>query len=1232
MKKIYLILFVFICLNFLNNVKAQVGDTLHPNRGVAMIWYGGQGNVDSRNDVVTVGQIVYFWRFFEPTEGNYQFADLDLQLQTLKSKGLKTTIQINGNRHPDYLYQVVPYLDGVELPTARDHLDGYGPPMYWHPVYKEKYTNLVNALAAHIKASPFKDVVLAVRHNINAIGTEHHFIPTTYRDTTLWTRKPTATWSNEWPWTAEKASEYKTWTIDLFIDAFNPLEDTKLFLRASAISGGDAKARHIEMVENGDLWIFETSSEPQPRGGKESQFQVFVDYAKSGKTYAYMESWSGADINPGDDSWVKTNRPITKEQFNYWTLLVDLHCGATWPAMRPEDIDYPTFRSHYEFATKYAGYIAAPKKTPGAWIAFREGDKLVGDYTFLMKRSSGDNSLPLYNVDNAPEGLWARQISQGNSMSLDFNPEFAGSLLNRQGVSFTVSYKDVGTDDFRVDAFGQSFTHTRTGTGTWLKFTKQIDVGETTNFQIFALNSPLTLHMAEVNRGGMSKRGDVDPPTAPGNLLLTDSTQTSCSLTWSASTDAVGVTGYMIYKNGELETTVTGTATTILGLNCATKYIFTVKSRDAAGNISESSNVVNATTLVCAYSDALYSENFDDNLAQGWIADSTDKWTVANGKYSTVRGGLYTSIFYGLKFKNYIFKADAYPHFQNDFGVIFDFIDKQNHYIMILDAEPKTARLVKIENGVSSTVATSTYNIGGYKQPNNIVIKNSGTDVLVTVNGTVVFNNIPITHSDSAMIGLWVERNPVDFDNIEVLKNFDTDTISPTRPTNLQVSNVNETSFDLFWDASSDNAGIAAYQVYRDNLPETVNQNNYLTINGLSCGKSYEFFIIAVDINNNLSDTSTVETFATSECSDVMPPTAPAGLTTSHIEQNSVHLNWLPSNDNVAVTAYNVYLNNLFETAFFSTDGTIYGLDCGTTYTITVKARDAAGNISDADTIEFTTVACIDDQSPSKPAGLSIKNRTQTSAEIQWVKSTDNIAVTGYNVFINGAFDTTVNDTSIIIDHLACGTTYHITLQAFDAEGNMSEESDVLVLVTSDCPDTLPPTAPTNLTVSNITQTGCELSWDASTDNLGVTEYDVLIDGTPDTTVTVTSVLFSNLECNTTYHFTVKAKDAAGNVSESSAIQEVTTNNCSVGVHKNLYNDHISIYPVPFKEELNIEFSGVNGQVVVILYNSLGVKMYSKPIHVTDKAVLTINNIIKPGFYYLQIEQNNRYYYFQVTK
>ncbi len=90
--------------------------------------------------------------------------------------------------------------------------------------------------------------------------------------------------------------------------------------------------------------------------------------------------------------------------------------------------------------------------------------------------------------------------------------------------------------------------------------------------------------------------GDSQPPTAPGNLTVTGHTSTSVSLSWSASTDNVGVTGYQVRRDGTVVATVTGTAYTVGGLSPATGYGFTVAARDAAGNVSAPSNAVTATT------------------------------------------------------------------------------------------------------------------------------------------------------------------------------------------------------------------------------------------------------------------------------------------------------------------------------------------------------------------------------------------------------------------------------------------------------------------------------------------------------------------------------------------------------------------------------------------------------------------------------------------------------------
>ncbi len=63
------------------------------------------------------------------------------------------------------------------------------------------------------------------------------------------------------------------------------------------------------------------------------------------------------------------------------------------------------------------------------------------------------------------------------------------------------------------------------------------------------------------------------------------------TLSWSAATDNIAVTGYNIYKNGILYCSTTGTTTlSITGLTCITNYSMAIKSKDASGNINASSN------------------------------------------------------------------------------------------------------------------------------------------------------------------------------------------------------------------------------------------------------------------------------------------------------------------------------------------------------------------------------------------------------------------------------------------------------------------------------------------------------------------------------------------------------------------------------------------------------------------------------------------------------------------
>ncbi|TJY38259.1 fibronectin type III domain-containing protein [Cohnella pontilimi] len=90
--------------------------------------------------------------------------------------------------------------------------------------------------------------------------------------------------------------------------------------------------------------------------------------------------------------------------------------------------------------------------------------------------------------------------------------------------------------------------------------------------------------------------GDTQAPSAPANLAATAVSASQINLTWTASTDNVGVTGYDVYRNGSLAGSATSTSYSDTGLAASTTYSYTVKARDAAGNVSAASNTASATT------------------------------------------------------------------------------------------------------------------------------------------------------------------------------------------------------------------------------------------------------------------------------------------------------------------------------------------------------------------------------------------------------------------------------------------------------------------------------------------------------------------------------------------------------------------------------------------------------------------------------------------------------------
>ncbi len=185
-----------------------------------------------------------------------------------------------------------------------------------------------------------------------------------------------------------------------------------------------------------------------------------------------------------------------------------------------------------------------------------------------------------------------------------------------------------------------------------------------------------------------------------------------------------------------------------------------------------------------------------------------------------------------------------------------------------------------------------------------------------------------------------------------------------------------------------------------------------------------------------------------------------------------------------------------------------------------------------------------DTQSPTSPTNVVASNIATTSLTLTWTASTDNIGVTAYEVYMNGILKTTVTTTTATITGLTQNTGYAFYIKALDATGNGSANSATINPTTLQFFDLIPPTIPSSITNSAKTTTSLTINWSNSSDNIGVTLYEVYVNGVLQTAVTTTTTTITGLTGLTTYAIYIKAKDAAGNSSIASNAISLTTCNC----------------------------------------------------------------------------------------
>jgi chitodextrinase len=284
------------------------------------------------------------------------------------------------------------------------------------------------------------------------------------------------------------------------------------------------------------------------------------------------------------------------------------------------------------------------------------------------------------------------------------------------------------------------------------------------------------------------------------------------------------------------------------------------------------------------------------------------------------------------------------------------------------------------------------------------------------------------------------------------------DTSPPGTPTSLTQGKTTATSISLLWSASLDNVGVAGYDLLANgNKVGTSAATTYTFVN-LSCGTSYTLAVDAYDAAGNRSQSAAVLA-STSPCADTSPPTIPGLPTQTGSTATSISLLWSASLDNVGVAGYDLLANGNKVGTSAATTYTFVNLSCGTSYTLAVDAYDSAGNRSQSALVQASTSSCPDTSPPTIPALPSETGSTATSISLLWSASLDNVGVVGYELFLNGNKVGTTTATSYTFANLACGTSYTLAVDSYDAAGNRSPLSS-LSATTSPCANAAP--APIN--------------------------------------------------------------------------------------------------------------------------------------------------------------------------
>jgi chitodextrinase len=629
---------------------------------------------------------------------------------------------------------------------------------------------------------------------------------------------------------------------------------------------------------------------------------------------------------------------------------------------------------------------------------------------------------------------------------------------------------------------------------------------------------------------------DNTAPSTPANLSGLSSGFTQAQLSWDASTDDTGVAGYHIWRNGSQIGSVTTTAFTDTGLTSGATYTYAISAYDASGNESSQTSPISVTTD-------------SDTEAPAVSISAPSNGASISGTVNVTANATDNAGVVGVQFR-----LD---------GAMLGTEDTSAPYGFSWNTTSAT-------NGTHTLTAVARDSAGNstVSAPIQVVINNSATSIWASTSTPVKSNS-----GSSSAIELGLKFRSDVSGKVTAIRFYKSSTNTGTHLGHLWSSSGTQLANVTFsgesasgWQQANLSSPVSitantTYVVsYYAPKGHNASDSNYFASQGVD-NTPLHALKNGVDGNNGVYRTGTGGGFPTTSslssnywvdivfAADAPPPpdtTAPTVSISSPGSGSNLsgtqNIN-LSASDNVGVSKVEWYLDGALQasktTSPYSFSWNTLAVSNGP-HSLSAKAYDAAGNIG---TSTATNINVYNDtMPPSAPANLTANVISQNQVDLNWDASSDDVGVTNYIVKRNGVTIAQPTSTNYSDTSLTANTTYTYTIYAVDGSGNQSAVSNSAVATTPPPPpDTTPPTVPLNLASSNTTTNSTTLSWNASSDNVGVSGYQIFRDGVAVGTTSSPSFTDTGLQSATTYSYSVKAYDAAGNYSDTSSSINVTT-------------------------------------------------------------------------------------------